>query len=259
MQERNQRTGLWSRDAYRQVIEVLEVRANAGLPEPLRHTETIVGDAHLPSPNDVAPVGDRQFFVTNDHGPGSSTAVSFGDLFGLNFGSLVYFDGISFRTVFPNLPFANGVNVIGDKLYVASTNQGTITTLRWDQSGNVKPLSSIQLGSGVDNIEVVPDSQALVIGAHPDLFRLVLYGSQSLGVRTAPSQVIRLRLGADGSSGTAATILRMDGEERADGGISATSVAAAYQPNRRGPMRLLLGSIFSDRILACALLEDTLP
>lgn len=251
---RDRKTGRWSRDGERHVVEVLEIAAGGAEDEPLRHAGTIAGDAHLPSPNDIAPVGERRFFVTNEHGPGSPTTVQVNDLFGLNYGSLAYFDGSGFRTVVPHLPFANGVNALGDRLYVASSSRGTVTTLRWTPGGEVTEVASTRLGSAVDNIEVAPGPRrALLVAAHPEPARLALHAKRWLGVRSAPSQVIRLRLGPDGVPTDAATILRLDGVETREGGLSAASVAAAHATGLGEEMRLVLGPIFSDRVLVCTI------
>ena len=120
-------------------IEIMPFPASASGGEPLG-LEAPVTDPLLVSPNDIAAVGPRAFYATNEHGQPPGLESNLRDLFGLNDGFLVYHDGTSARRVL-SLPWANGVQVdpAGRRVFVASSSLGTITTLRWQDRHPASP------------------------------------------------------------------------------------------------------------------------
>lgn len=73
------------------------------------------------------------------------------------------------------------------------------------------------------------------------------------GARTAPSQVVALGRARDGTPDPirARVVLRLDGSEARKGQPAAAGGGAPFLDPATGARRLLLGSIFSDRMLVC--------
>jgi sugar lactone lactonase YvrE len=103
-------------------------------PGELRYVETFESSEHLISPNDVMPVGERAFFVTNDHTGRSEAAMLLQDLQVLPTNlfptNVVYFDGGRWQVAVDGLFTANGINTSPDRslLYVADAGRGTVLT-----------------------------------------------------------------------------------------------------------------------------------
>ncbi len=216
-----------------------------GLEDPVEH-------GLLVSPNDVAAVGPRSFYATNDHGQPAGLEAILRDILGLNDGFLVYHDGTRTETVGLTLPWANGVqaDLRAQRLYVASSSRGTITTLAWEDRHPARALSgTFPLGTGVDNIEIDHATGDLLVAAHPSALRLVALRYRLFG-EASPSQVIRLARDAEGRPRVAGVVLHDDGDEARPGRIAGATVAAPYH-RPEGRRLLLMGSVFSRFVLLC--------
>lgn len=247
------------KDAGASTIERLELPANPAGAAPLRGLGRIGPSRELVSPNDVAPVDETRFYVTNEHGVGPGLEQTLRDLFGFNNGNLLFFDGNDFQSVADPLPWANGVALRGatsgpgdrdGQLFVASTSGGTISTFAWrDGRHPATPASDapIALGGGPDNIDVDPHGTVFV-AVHPDLLRFAFYGKRWFGVTTAPSSIVRID-NAGTTRAKATRIYRADGVETNPNEIAAASVGAAYADGKK----LLLGGVFTNRVLQCDL------
>lgn len=233
-------TGRWDSCDLSSAIEVLAVEDGR-----LRHIETIASQ-DLIRPNDVAPTSHETFYVTNDHGARSCWQRNLRDLFGLNRGHVLYYDGSAFRAAAGDVPFANGIAYDGarDVLYVASSLDGTIERFRADAGGALDHRTSIGLGTAPDNLTVLPDGRVL-LAAHPDRWRFLLHARRWLGAEGAPSQVIEIASPGDDDP-------RVVEVWRDDGGvISAASAAAVYHWQEESTLRLLMGGVFTDHVLLC--------
>ena len=134
-------------------------------------------------------------------------------------------------------PFSINVGQGGETLYVASTTGGSVFRFRIDpESGALEERGAIEIGSGVDNIEV-DEAGDLWIGAHPKLLTFVQHAGDAN--RFAPSQVIRVR-DPEADSPLVEEVFLSLGED-----LSGSSVAAAYGD------RLLVGSVMDEGILDC--------
>lgn len=251
-------TAKWAPRGTRSTVKIFEIAPGASGAAKMTHLATI-DDPALISPNDVAAIDERQFFVTNEHGTSGKVESALRDVLGLNNGNLVYFDGEKFHSVL-DLPWANGVqaDLARRRLYVASSSRGTITTLAWEDTRRsamaLAGTSPLPLDTGVDNIEIDPTTGDLLVAAHPSALELAALRFRWFGREAAPTQAIAVRrLGMNGAPDPrgAREILRQDGDERHAGQIAGASVAASYVIPQTGRRRLLLGSIFSDRMLVC--------
>jgi arylesterase/paraoxonase len=204
----------------------------------LVHLESIVDAQRMTSPNDIAAVGERSFYVTNDHYyPLPGPARTLEDYLQRAISYVNYFDGRTFRTVAEGIAYANGVNLSpdGNTVYVAATTGRKLLSYARDRTdGSLQLLSETPLETGVDNIEV--DARGdLWIGCHPQLLRFVAHGRDS--AEKSPSQILRLRPLAGGGFETNEVFLN-DGRQYSD-----STVAVPF----RG--LLLTGSVFEPALL----------
>jgi len=154
---------------------------------------------------------------------------------------VLYYDGKNFRKVAEGLAYANGINMSSDgqTVYVAATVGQKIYVYNRDRStGDLSLRSTIEAGTGVDNIEIDQKGD-LWIGCHPKLLTFVKY-SKSPGV-LSPSQVIKVEKRTSGSYEVKEIYLN-NGQL-----MSGSSVAAVFKDT------LLIGSVFDERFLLCNL------
>jgi arylesterase/paraoxonase len=215
-------------------IEVFE-RIGDG---PLVHKRRITSDL-LVSPNDIAPVGEDRFYVTNDHGSGPGLGRTLEDYLRLGRANVLYFDGQRFSVVADGLRYANGIAVSSDgaRLFVAAVTNFAVAVFDRDASSGALALADeIELDTGPDNIEIDAAGD-LWIGAHPKLLTFASYAGDAKEL--SPSQVLRIRPG-EGGGFEVSEILLSRGDD-----MSGSSVAAW----RDG--RLLVGSVFDPHFLDC--------
>ena len=206
--------------------------------EQLNHQETLTSELLL-SPNDVVGVGRRKFYVTNDHGSREGFSRTVEDFLRLRKGNVVYFDGQEFSVVAAGIGYANGINSSpnGRQIYVASTNRGRIHFfVREFDSGALEPNGGIDLGTGVDNIEVDRHGK-LWVGAHPKLLSFVRHARNA--DRNSPSQVLWVDPEGFFEPPVRDAFLSMGDD------LSGSSVAAPFGS------RLLIGSVFEPHFLDC--------
>jgi arylesterase/paraoxonase len=204
----------------------------------LSHRKTL-SDPMLISPNDLVAVGRNKFYVSNDHRFRPGIMQTLEDFLQLKLSGVVYYDGSRFIKAASGIGYANGINVSADgkSLYLCSVTEGALHVYSRDiASGKLTPRMEIDLGTGVDNIEMDP-AGGLWIGAHPQLLKFLQHAKDSS--KLSPSQVLHLIPLADGSYDIKEVYLNK-GEQ-----ISASSVAAVYDK------RLLIGAVFDPKFLDC--------
>ncbi len=203
----------------------------------LKHRESISHDLII-SPNDVVGVGERQFYVTNDHHEKASTWRYVKDLLTIGTGNVCYYDGQTVQeTSVHGVKYANGVNVSLDrkKIYVAAASDLKVLVYDRDSaSGMLTKSNEINTNTGVDNIEIDAEDN-LWIGCHPQLLRFLSHAKDE-GAKS-PSEIIRLRNLGNGKF-EQETIYMNDGAE-----ISASSVGAVYKN------KLLIGPVFQRHFI----------
>lgn len=219
-------------DQPRHAIEVFDVAGDR-----LVHRATHA-DPSMIRPNDVVAVDHRRFYFTNDHGAAPGWKRTVEDYLRLPWANVAYFDGETFTEVAGGLTYANGINLSpdGSRLYVAEVTRGRIREYARDRrTGTLDELRRIDVGFGVDNIEVDPDTGALWLGGHVKLLTFTRHAADT--DVNAPSQAVRVRPDAEPVT---ETVFLDDGEL-----ISGASVAA------RRDGRLLLGSVFEPHVVEC--------
>jgi len=213
-------------------IEIFEYRNDS-----LLHRESI-SDPLLVSPNDVVGVGERVFYVTNDHNEKPSSWRSFKDLLTIGTGNLCYYDGTRMNeTVIKGAQYANGVNISADgkTLYMAATTARKILICnRNAATGAITQNAEYIANTGVDNIEL-DTAGNLWIGCHPQMLKFLAHAKNEQAL--SPSEIIKLSQLKDGKWAQE-TIYLNDGAE-----ISASSVGAVYKN------KLLIGPVFQRHMV----------
>ena len=215
-----------------ELVEVFDEVA----PGQFRHRETFQSPL-FNSPNDLAAVGPRQFYVANDKVLKGGLAAGLQQL-GIGGSPLTYFDGEEARGVVDDIASGGGINVSagGGTLYVSETSGQRIRVLRRDPaSGAVTELARIAVPTSPDNIDVAADS-SLTVAGHANTMKLIMHFIKGT---PAPSQVLRVIPDNDGNAAIDEIYLN------AGDGISASSVGATYGN------KLLIGSITDRKLLVC--------
>jgi arylesterase/paraoxonase len=200
-----------------------------------------VSDPMLVSPNDLAAVGPRQFYVTNDHRRVSGLGMLIEDYGRLRNANVVFFDGTRFSEALSGIGCPNGINLSRDgrTLYLAATTERTLYAFDRDPETNrLILIEKVDLRTGVDNIELDRDGGLWVAG-HPKMLQFVKHAEDPSVL--SPSQILHLTPRPDGGFAIVEVYLN-DGRE-----ISAASVAAVFG------RRMLVGSVFEPIILDCRL------
>lgn len=221
-------------DGPAHTIEIFDV-----VDEGLSHRETVTGDL-LISPNDIVAVDHNRFYFTNDHGTqADSWKRPIEDYLRMPWSNVVFYDGATLHVAAEGLTYANGINLSpdGTRLYVAEVTRGRVQEFARDPSSHaLQYRRRMDIGFGVDNIEIDPDSGDLWIGGHVKLLTFIRHiDDPSI---PAPSQVDRVRVSDDGYE--IDTVFLDDGHL-----ISGASVGAWHDG------RLLIGSVFDPHIVDC--------
>lgn len=215
-----------------ELVEVFDEVA----PGQFRHRETFQSPL-FNSPNDLAAVGPRQFYVANDKVLKGGLAAGLQQL-GIGGSPLTYFDGEEARVVVDDIASGGGINVSagGGTLYVSETSGQRIRVLRRDPaSGAVPELARIAVPTSPDNIDVAADS-SLTVAGHANTMKLIMHFIKGT---PAPSQVLRVIPDNDGNAAIDEIYLNAGDE------ISASSVGVTYGN------KLLIGSITDRKLLVC--------
>ncbi|MBA4852489.1 SMP-30/gluconolactonase/LRE family protein [Emticicia sp. BO119] len=203
----------------------------------LVHKETIKNDLFI-SPNDIVGVGERQFYLTNDHDEKKSSWRSKKDLLQIPMGNVCYFDGNKANIVADGFLYANGINVSqdGKKLFVAATTGKRIKIFDRDiTSGKLTENSEIVV-NGADNIEL-DESGDLWVGCHPKLLAFLAHSKDHS--KLSPSEVVKISF--ENEKPTVESIYLNDGSP-----LSGSSVSAVWRN------KMLIGSVFGDKVLLCS-------
>lgn len=174
-------------------------------------------------------------------------------------GNIVYYDGASYQVVKDRIDFADGINISPDNrhLYTATVLDGDLVTYKTNlnPAGETQPKEvtldevtpRIRLGGHLDNLEWSNGRrEAILVASHPSIAAFGLQRAQA-PVKAA-SRIMQVSINKDGmpDAKSAKIVYWNDGSQ-----VSAASVAAYYKDKKRE--RLIVGSPFEDRFLACKL------
>ncbi|MES2795122.1 MAG: SMP-30/gluconolactonase/LRE family protein [Bacteroidota bacterium] len=211
-------------------IEIFEIKDSS-----LVHKESISHPLII-SPNDIVAVGERSFYVTNDHDEPLSQWRANKDLMQIPMGNVCYYDGKNARIVADGFLYANGINANkeGTKVYVAATTGGKIMVYdRNIETGDLVESDEIAI-HGADNIEVDAEGN-LWIGCHVNLLAFLEHSKDQ--TKLSPSEIIKISYQGKDAAKLESVYLN-DGRP-----VSGSSVGAVYKN------KLLIGTVFEDKIL----------
>lgn len=200
----------------------------------LIHQKTIT-DPNFISPNDLVMVEPDQFYYSNDHGYTDGLGVFAENYIGLKASNVGFYDGQSAEIKAGRIGYANGIQFDASKrlLYVAAVRAFQVKVYQVDENWNLTLLEDLEVGTGVDNIELNPSGD-LWIGAHPDLLQFASYAAGKKP--TAPSEVIQINY--DSEKSTVKSIFTDPGTT-----ISGSSVALNWGDY------LFIGNVMDSKVL----------
>jgi len=218
-----------------QVVEKFEWKNDT-----LIHIESIQDKNMMTSPNDLVAVGERSFYVTNDHFYRSGIARVFEEYLQQPISFVNYFDGKSFHTVATAIGYANGINQSPDGKYilVAASSGRALYIYEAAEDGNLKEVDKIDLGTGPDNIDFDQEGNIL-LACHPQLLKFVAHSKDSKNY--SPSQVLKIKFNGP-QDFTIEEIFLTDGTN-----YSGSSIAVEYGNT------MIIGSVFEPTLLHCTL------
>ncbi len=211
-------------------IEIFDVQDSIVI-----HRESIA-DLLIISPNDVLAVGEREFYVTNDHNEALSSWRGKKDLMQIPMGNVIYFDGKKTKIVAEGFLYANGINMANDgkKVFVAATSGGEIKVFDRNLANGTLIKSDEIAIHGADNIEIDPENN-LWVGCHVNLLAFLSHSKNQ--AKLSPSEIIKIVYSGKGKA-KSYSIYQNNGQP-----ISGSSVATVYKN------RLLVGSVYEDKLL----------
>jgi arylesterase/paraoxonase len=213
----------------------------------LTHTKSIKHPTIFAA-NNLVMIGLDKFYVTNDHYFKHKYMMKLEMLTLAALGSIVYYDGTTGRVVDQWLLSPNGINAdkARKQLYVSLIWSKSVRIYDVKGDGNITAKRDIKLHTCTDNLFVDQETGDIWSGAHPVMHE----AGQHLDnpkTRTAPSQVIRIRLAKkDGENDYISEPYSNDGSV-----LSGTSAAARFKN------QLLIGTVY-HKMLLCDILDPEL-
>jgi arylesterase / paraoxonase len=195
-----------------------------------------ISDPLFVSPNDVLAIGERAFYLTNDHNEKLSDWRSKKDFLQIPMGNVCYYDGKNAKIVADGFNYANGINksIDGKKIFVAATSGQKIRVFdREVNTGILTESDEIKI-NGADNIDVDQNGN-LWVGCHPKLLAFLAHSKDHSA--PSPSEIIKIEYKNKGDYNLKSIYLN-DGKP-----VSGSSVGAVYGN------QLLIGTVFEDKIL----------
>lgn len=201
------------------------------------HAESI-SDPLLTSPNSIAAVGPREFYITNDvKGGRNGWAADFNFMTRAKSGSVYFYDGQVMRLAAYGLRFANGIDLSPDgaAVYVAETAGNSLRLYSRDPVHNdLTPIDIIKLPASPDNI-TVDNTGVIWIGAMPKPLTLPAHARDAS--RNSPSAVLSI-----GPDRQPAFVYKDPGTE-----LSASTAAVRFGKT------LMIGGLYDEKFLICRL------
>ncbi len=191
-------------------------------------------DKTIVSPNDVAGLPDGSFYATNDS---KRARMGFGwlmeKLFKIRTSQIVYCNGAG-QCINANdkkLAYANGILIVNDLVYIATTQRKTLAEYRRQTDGTLLYSRNVAKLNGLDNISQV-NSDHVIIAAHPKAGKFLKHAKNSQN--PSPGIVYLIKL----DNGKTEELFANDGSK-----ISGNSVAVAFGNS------FYIGQVFEDWIL----------
>ncbi|MEP7267131.1 MAG: SMP-30/gluconolactonase/LRE family protein [Saprospiraceae bacterium] len=195
-------------------------------------------DALMVSPNDVLALDDSRFYFTNDHHFTTGLMRKLEEYLDLKISGVVFFNGEKYQKSAYGMAFANGINIDRKRnlIYVAASRDFLVKVYSLKGNGELEFIENINVGTGVDNVEVDPSGMVWIAG-HPNLLKLASYEKGTNPKAISPSEVVTLRYKGKGDY-TIKKLFLNDGHK-----ISASTVAAPFGDY------ILLGDLMDTKFL----------
>ncbi len=130
------------------------------------------------SPNDVAALPDGSFYVTNDSKQTKGLGLLFEKLFQTKRSTIIFKNAENeFLIATQKLPYANGVAVKGNKVYISCTFKSVLNEYEKLPDGTLKLTKKLSGIKGMDNITFYKDY--LVIASHTDFMKFMKHVKSS--------------------------------------------------------------------------------
>ena len=235
-------------------VEIFDLLENGALV----HLKTVL-DRRLTSPSDVVGTGPESFYVVNNADTDDGSV-----LWTMKFiararaGSILHFNGTSFRVAAQSLRFPSGIgiNQTGDTLLVSETSGGVISFFGVEsKTGHLTPVTKVSVNAGPDKLNLTPSGKFLLT-VHPKPLKLAFRNSTKPA--DTPSLVMMIdpiiggakkRVGNTGTSSfEKAKLHEANGAEVfANGGdfIAGARVADTIDD------KLVIGALREDKFLIC--------
>ncbi|KAF5620138.1 serum paraoxonase arylesterase [Fusarium sp. NRRL 52700] len=118
----------------------------------MKHIRTYANH-RIATPNRVAVMNDKSFYISNDHGPHKFGWRHHLSMI-LGFSDVTFCDTQTCKTVAPNLQFPNGLVINDNILYLPDSITGRLCIYRIIPNKDLKKIDEVNLGYGVDNASV---------------------------------------------------------------------------------------------------------
>ncbi|OWF43068.1 serum paraoxonase/arylesterase 1-like [Mizuhopecten yessoensis] len=195
--------------------------------------------------NDLVMTGENSFYVTKILHSFRPWLRLLEHKLMLALGEVMFYDGVSVRSVAGGLHLPNGINMSPDGrfLYVSEGGRYQVKSCEILEDNEIKCIEDIFLDTSLDNIEVDKLTGDLWIGCHPRYHQIVKHDAKYGGTIT-PSQV--LKLATSGGHFTDVVEVYLDPGTK----MAGSTVASIYNE------RMLVGTLASQLTLCDVIYTD---
>lgn len=205
----------------------------------LTHLTTIQHEL-LHSVNDVVALGPDSFYATNDHYFTHHSLTILEWISGLDWCNVIYYSPAEVKEVATGFNLANGINRSpdGKHVFIADPIDQSIHVMRVNPDKTLTRVKVLNVGTGVDNLEVDSVTGDVWGGCHPVLWKVFHYNPENPPL----SEVIRVQ-NILSNEPKVTQVYVNNGSV-----VQASSVAAVYED------KMLVGTVFHKAVY-CELTE----
>ncbi|KAF4449048.1 hypothetical protein F53441_7698 [Fusarium austroafricanum] len=160
----------------------------------MKHVRTYA-DQGITSPNRVAVLDDKTFYITNDHGPHKLGWRHHMSMI-LAYANINYCSPTGCKEVSSNLKFPNGLARKDDILYVPDSMTGRLYIYRILPNKDLEKIDELNLGYGLDNASI-DENGDIWVTAFPVGVAILKANDDPIGAKV-PAAVLRVRKTEEG-------------------------------------------------------------
>jgi hypothetical protein len=207
----------------RHMVEIYSVDFSGNVP--VLSQQSVVQSGAMVRPNDLAAVGQNQFYVTNDHVTREPLGRFAEDYLLWPHADVLLYNGMGFRIVTQRIAMPNGILAKGALLYVTATNERRVIAFnRQDFTGDITEAGSLSIPARLDNLSTDVAGNLIVAGE----------------AKPGTAQIFRVHLGPDGVPVSYETLFSDDGHL-----LKSANSAGVYNGH------LFIGSARDSKMLEC--------